>query len=431
MKLHTGVLRNSLRQTMSERQVPVFVRNLLNEISEKNGFANPTMRFENGSNPGDGFTSNIVRAIISERNTDKNLRLVYKLAPENKSQRNGFNSSFTFANEANFYNKLMPIFTKFQVEKNLPKENQFSLIPKCYAAVADDNKEEYALIFEDLRSQGFSMWDRSKACPVENIRLGIREIGKFHAISIAMKDQHPDRFAEFKKLTEIAEKFLDTPDLLQMFDTSFERSISVLKSDEHKDIYRQIRTNIKKHFVDCFEEKPHAQFGVMSHGDFWTNNCVYRFVNDTDIANDIRILDWQTVGYTTPAIDVLFSLFISTDKALRDTEYQNLLRLYYQTLSQTVKLLGSNPDKLFTFENLQSELKRVGSFVLLVAPFYKQLSHAKATELTNWNVMCDNVGQGGEQQELYTLLSEAGKRAYERTLNDVVGDVVRMGYYRN
>lgn len=288
MKLELFALRNSLRHTMSEIQVPAFVRNILDEIGEKNGFRDRTMRFENGSNPGDGFNSHIVRAIISDRNSDKNLCLLYKIAPQNKNLRNEFNSSFTFANEANFYNKLMPAFTKFQVEKGLPKDSQFSLVPKCLAAVVDDNKEEYALVFEDLRSQGFRMWDRSKPSPVENIKIAMREIAKFHAVSIAMKDQHPDRFAQFKKLTEIAEKFLDTPTLLQMFDTSFERSISLLKSNEHKDIYRGIRTNFKAHFMDCLEENVSAPFGVMAHGDFWTNNCLYRFENDVSLACLLR-----------------------------------------------------------------------------------------------------------------------------------------------
>lgn len=97
-------------------------------------------------------------------------------------------------------------------------------------------------------------------------------------------------------------------------------------------------------------------------------------------------------------------MFISTDKATRDSEYQNLVRFYYDTLSRSVELLGSNPDELFTLDNLQAELKRVGYFVLLVAPQYLDLLHQPKHG------------------------NEAVKRTYEQDINEIVGDVVQMGY---
>lgn len=452
MKLELGVLRNSIKRTVSDFHVPAFVRNLLEDIGEKHGLRNRTMQFEVGSNPGDGFTSKIFRAIISEEDSDKNLRLVYKLAPENKMKNlpTEFNSNFTFTNEAHFYKSVMPTFVDFQVEKRVPKDSRFKLIPKCFAAVANESKNEYALIFEDLNSKGFSMYSRSKPSRVENIRFALNEIAKFHAISIAMKDQQPDRFARLRQYPNIYKQFLETPNLLPMFETSFDRSISVLHSEEHKDIYREIRETSRAHFVDCLDEQVNDEFGVMCHGDLWTNNCLYKFENNvsplsvpfdlepindrekknfilqSDIATDMRILDWQTLGYITPALDVVFNVFLSTDKRLRDSEFHNLVHSYHQTLSQTVKLYGSNAEKLFTFNDLQAEIQRIGQFMLLVAPHYMQLAQASSTELAKWN---ENMPDG-EQPELYTILSKEAKRTYGEKINEIVGDIVQRGYYR-
>lgn len=114
------------------------------------------------------------------------------------------------------------------------------------------------------------------------------------------------------------------------------------------------------------------------------------------------------------------NIFTSTDKSLRDMEYENLLQLYYDSLFKTVKLLGSNPNELFTFENSQSELKRCGLYALLLSPLSIQISQADASELTNRD---DETGLVGG-------LSEIRQIEYERRLNGVFEDVTRLGYFK-
>lgn len=80
------------------------------------------------------------------------------------------------------------------------KKDQFLSFPKCYATVANEDNEDseqYAVILEDLRPQGFKLWDKKKPTPIENARLVMRELGKFHGLSIAMKDQKPQEFSQF------------------------------------------------------------------------------------------------------------------------------------------------------------------------------------------------------------------------------------------
>lgn len=149
-----------------------------------------------------------------------------------------------------------------------------------------------------------------------------------------------------------------------------------------------------------------------------------------DTAEDIRLLDWQVIRLGSPAIDLLYNLFTSTDKSLRDKEYNNLLQLYYKSLSRSVKLLGSNPDELFTFDDLQSELKRCGNYALMLAPMLIQISQASSSEITNLDDMCDKMAEGENGNGLVSGLTESGQAEYVRRLNDVVEDVVRLGYYQ-
>lgn len=148
------------------------------------------------------------------------------------------------------------------------------------------------------------------------------------------------------------------------------------------------------------------------------------------VAEEIRFLDWQILHYGSPAIDLLYNIFTSTDRALREKEYTNLIRLYYESLSKTVKLLGSDPDKLFTYDDLLAELKRCGVYALLMAPLLLQILQANSNEISNMDEVFDKVANGESKIELVTTLSSKGQSEYDRRLNEVFEDVIAMGYYQ-
>lgn len=125
-----------------------------------------------------------------------------------------------------------------------------------------------------------------------------------------------------------------------------------------------------------------------------------------ELAEDIRILDWQTIVYSSPAFDLLRILFTSTDKALREKEYHNLLRLYHGSLSLTIKQLGSDPDQVFAFADLKEELKKCGLCAFLYAPLFLQLSL------------------------LDSNLNEKAHQEFIQRLNDVFEHIIELGYHQ-
>lgn len=268
---------------------PAFVKKILNKVAEKHGLKDSQMDFQHGAHPGDAFNSHIVRGIISKG--IENMHVLYKIAPNhNPTGRIGINTNVMFINEVKFYNDVLPELLKFQKDKGLVTESQFSLVPKCLEAVANVANKEFAVVLEDLHTQGFVMWNRSQPSTVANITLAMREIGKFHAVSIAMRDQEPEKFAKIQEMTSIADTFLDTPVLLKMFDVSLERAIKVLKSDKQKSIYNKIRASVKGQFEKCLKPKDGSivPLGVLAHGDFWSNNCLYRTQNQVSLTPFLR-----------------------------------------------------------------------------------------------------------------------------------------------
>lgn len=132
--------------------------------------------------------------------------------------------------------------------------------------------------------------------------------------------------------------------------------------------------------------------------------------------------------YASPAIDLLYYLFIATDKALRANEYQNLLRHYHGSLSDTIRALGSDPDQLFTFDDLQSELKRFGKFAFLGTPIMLRIILADPKDIRNYDDMKD-IKEELNNKTNYNVLDTNADAVYRERMNDIICDLVDYGYY--
>lgn len=102
--------------------------------------------------------------------------------------------------------------------------------------------------------------------------------------------------------------------------------------------------------------------------------------------------------------------------------------MYYDSLSRTVKLLGSDPAELFTFVDLTNELTRYGNYALLLGPLSIQTSQADPNQIADLSKMAEKSAKG-EAIELITGLSDKGQLEYERRLNELFDDIVQRGYY--
>lgn len=150
------------------------------------------------------------------------------------------------------------------------------------------------------------------------------------------------------------------------------------------------------------------------------------------IAEEIQVLDWATIGYVSPAYDLIHNIFNSTDKTLRDNEYNNLITVYYESLSQTVKLLGSYPEQLLTYENLKEELKRFGNFALLVTPLFILSAQIQLNEANtdDDDMIEENAESKNEADSISGGLSKRNQIEYDRRINGLLENIVNLGYYR-
>lgn len=260
--------------------IPAYLTELLNKIAREHGFKQFTIEHSSGSNHGDNFMSNILRIVISGDDNQK-LSLIVKIAPANKIRREKFNILRAFEREVYTYNVVLPLFTEFQTEHGLTDVNGFFGTPKCYAAIADASTDQYVVILEDLQVQGFNMLNKHRSIDFESARSFLEGLGRFHAVSFALRDQKPEVFEQFKALT--LPLFSDdtfSEDVQKVFISSYDRAIQALNPHEEYKIERMDK--LKSEFVEMTHNlvatKAAEPFSVLNHSDSWINNILFREV---------------------------------------------------------------------------------------------------------------------------------------------------------
>lgn len=117
----------------------------------------------------------------------------------------------------------------------------------------------------------------------------------------------------------------------------------------------------------------------------------------------------------------------STDKPLRDRHYDEFIRIYYDNLAQTIRKCGSDPEKLFTFANLQSEFKKFGKYGVIMAPCLLQVLVSDPSNIADMNVMTSDANDCSANRNIANL-DEKSLLKYKKRLSDVIADAKKYGW---
>lgn len=274
--------------SMAEK-LPEYVLNLLDGIAVSEGFTQYTIETAAGSKHGDGMCGIMTGAtIIGDRQIDgqtstDQLHLLCKVGPESATRRKEFNVEKAFTDEVFAHTKILPLFAAFQQEKGLLEDNCFRAYPKCYAAVADVEKCQFAVIMEDLKARDFVMWPKRKHVPKNHVYSMVERLAKFHAISFALRDQRPDEFESLRGPGSSLLAFFENCNTAKFMYVAYDRAIKVLKDPAHVAIIREVKDRMVDILRECLSEV--NGFSVVGHGDFWINNMLFQYNEGEVISN--------------------------------------------------------------------------------------------------------------------------------------------------
>lgn len=189
-------------------------------------------------------------------------------------------------------------------------------------------------------------------CSFEDAVPAVRMISKIHAAS----------FLLYKKGMNISNFSNRTSDvLLSSFSPMFTSYIDAICSwDGFEEIRPQLqafKASFKDQYQKVFTPNPDPNgFNVLNHGDFHGKNLMH-FLDDQQRVVKTAALDFQVCSWGTPAIDLVYFLYLVIHRDVLNNHREQLLLEYHQhfvnCLNQ-MKFVGSIP----TMQDLRAEMKR-------------------------------------------------------------------------
>lgn len=266
--------------------LPEYITKWLHKIAKSEGLSDYKIETKAGSNHGDNFLG-VMTSVTLTGSKSKNgksqaeeLHLICKAPPGNETRRANFKTDIVFNREVYMYSKVIPTFVRFQQEKRLSEADSFLAFPKVYACEEDLENNTYILIMEDLRPKNYQMWPKEKTVPLDHELLVMKELGKLHGLSFAMKDQRPNEFQEFKNMKDTLREIILHSKMRSFMNKSIERAANALNNPEHKKLMMNFRKTYVETIDDFLDGPLSKEFGVVNHGDCWNNNFLYQYTDD-------------------------------------------------------------------------------------------------------------------------------------------------------
>lgn len=262
-----------------EVKLTKYMNECLEKVALAEGFQNYSFNIEAGSGVGDGFVGILFKVTIIENDNDKQLNVVVKAPPENMARRKDFGAMEMFEREVYVYNVVLPEFIQFQEDHRITKSMGFFNFPKCYFAEFNTERDDSLIIMEDLRTTEHKMWDKFIPTNYEHTKLFVAALGRFHAVSFAMKQQRPEQFAKFKKMNDQMTEKMTSDQMVMMMNSSIDRAVGTLNDNEQQKKNKIL--NVKDNFASIMRELVSGEmsepYSVIGHGDCWSNNFMYKY----------------------------------------------------------------------------------------------------------------------------------------------------------
>ncbi|KAJ8884351.1 hypothetical protein PR048_016208 [Dryococelus australis] len=144
------------------------LRAIVEGIARSERFSDFSLEVTRASAKGDNYLGLILRVRISGRRDGKDLDSI---------------------NEAFMYGEILPAFQELQMEVGVLEDEAFSGTARWFAS--DESDSTVRLVLEDMSARGYRLGDRLEGLDPAHCRLVLRQLGRFHALSFAMRDQRP------------------------------------------------------------------------------------------------------------------------------------------------------------------------------------------------------------------------------------------------
>lgn len=316
----------------------------------------------NAVGKGENYFSDIFRMklkVVLNSGETSERSLIYKIVPRGDNKSPDVKKSGLFRKEARIYMDILPEMGKV-LKKAKPDAETFW--PEFYGVKG--NYEGFMM--EDLSLAGYKMADRLKQLDFEHAELAVKELAVFHALAAVLVERGEISYNEFhptfvhndeKKLEDGIVKVLTA--LIKVIEEDWKGEWM-----QYVEGIEKLKTTMTKLLMKT-HEKDENKFNTLNHGDYWTNNILFKYNSDGQ-PQHIKLVDYQMIFYNKPTLDLHWFFNTSLRPEIRDRTAQ-LLTIYYSTLESSLKLFDFAAP-IPSFEEISEsfhETRMYGYFVTL------------------------------------------------------------------
>lgn len=351
------------------RTYPDYLPEILEEIGTQNGMHGLQIEYASGSADGDGFVASLCRATITSSN-NKRLSLICKYQSSSHEHRVKYCSDKLFEREIFVYNHIVPEIKRIQTEFKIDFNDGFFAYPKCYYACHDPSADRSILILEDLCETGFKVHNSSTLVGLEYVEPLFKLLGRFHAVSFAIRHYNPEMLKTFRKMTDLLCDSMAASSMVETEKRHREFLPEILEDEEDhvKEKVMQYKDNLWSEMRKLVDGDASEPYSVVTHGDCWINNLMFNYC-DKNLVKSVALLDFQHCRYASPVTDLTYFLFTCTDRDFRANHFSRVINAYHQSLSELLIKFNLEPNDVFSKTVMYDHLKEFGKFAMGIAVY--------------------------------------------------------------
>ncbi|XP_059620995.1 uncharacterized protein LOC132264721 [Phlebotomus argentipes] len=319
-------------------------------------------KIEIGTSAGDNYCSTIYRVFLSIIDSQANHQKVQFLIKHLLSSDTGeslMKFMHTFGKEVDMIKNIMPRLTK------ITGGTQF--VARFYHSYSEPQSN--MIIVQDLKELQYRMADRKEALDYDHCCVALTKLGQMHAASMILTQDNPSLMDNYK--FGILHGSENNPGLIQqILGANYPALCKVSKNwVGFEDISQKLNDMQDKFWRIVYECQlgKNDKYKVLNHGDFWINNFLFKYNEETGKPIDTLFVDLQLSYYASPANDLQYFLNTSPQIQIRRHQREDLLRVYYKSFRQTLREL--NHKIIPTFDDLLAEVRQWEMFGFMSAVF--------------------------------------------------------------
>ncbi|XP_067005811.2 uncharacterized protein [Anabrus simplex] len=334
-----------------------FVQKALREGERDSSLTVTSFEIKPANAAGDGYSSDMFRLTAKLSDTQER-QMIIKCHPQGGLREVLMKNMNTFNKESRMFTETLAMMNRL-LQRALPGEYQ----PLTAKLLYHGNNPLTFLVLEDLRPSGFVMANRQQGLDLAHCSLIMKKLAQFHAASVALHEQNPSTLEYYSESGFREQSKAQLEAFLINTLTLLAKEVSTWKGYEK---YVSKLENMKNNFTDRLIQtckRKEDEFNVLIHGDFWTNNMLFRYSGNT--VKDIRFVDLQLVHYTSFALDLHYFFYTSPSDEVRVSHMDRLIEEYHTNLTDTLRILGCS--RKISLSQLQRTFKEYAIYGLFAA----------------------------------------------------------------